>query len=119
MLHATTDPLLSAGKPGLVLAADSPLDLDRVGTGEAHSVQDLANVYEVDASSVSDRRKVPLLESASVILHVDISHQVLDPFELVTRVDALIIIGDVSCIEIETDVGWSTSLIKDSIASAF
>ena len=104
MRDAPANSLLARFEARLGLAAD-PLDLDRVGAGEADPVEDLADPGEVDRPAVADGREVPVLEAAAVVLDVDVADQVLDLLQLVGRVDALVVIGDVAGVEVEPDVG--------------
>lgn len=87
MVNAPTDALLPSFEARLRLAAD-PFDLDRVGARIADPVEDLANAAKVNTSAVADRGKVPIFEATAIVLHVDVSDQVFDLFQLIAGVGA-------------------------------
>src|SRR5262249_17387027 len=101
--HAARDPLLPAFRPRLGRAADA-FDLDRVRAGEADPVEDLPDPHKVDAAPLAEGREVPVLEAAAIVLQVHVAHQVFDPLQLVARVGALVVIGDVAGIEVQEDL---------------
>src|SRR4051794_28509060 len=100
MPHAPRDPLLASLRARLGLAAD-PFDLHGVRAAEPDTVERAADAGEVDTPAVADRREVPVFEAAPAILQVDVADQVLDPLELVGRVGAPVVIGDVAGVEVQ------------------
>ncbi len=103
MLDAATDSLLPHFQTRLGLAANA-LDLDRVRSGEADAVEYLSNARAIDGTAVPDGREVPLFEAAAVVFEMDISHQVLHFLELIARIGASVVIGDIARVEIKADV---------------
>ena len=57
------------------------------------------------APPVAHGREIPVFEAASIVLQMDVSHQMLHLVELVARIGALVVVGDVAGIEIEANVG--------------
>jgi hypothetical protein len=104
MAYATCDPGLAFVQPGLGFAADS-FDLNRVTAGEICRVEDPADSLEIDGPAVANGREVPVFVLAAIVLDVNVSHEVLDLFQLIAGVEAAIVIGDVPGIEIEPHVG--------------
>ena len=49
-------------------------------------------------------REVPVFEAAAVVLDVDVTHEVFDLVELVARIGAVVVVGDVAGVEVEADV---------------
>src|SRR5260370_22427028 len=97
--EAPRQALNSSFEAGFRFALDS-LDLDRVRPGETDAIEGLADFPEIDAGTVSDGRKVPVLEPPAVVLEVDVSYQVLHLFELGHRIGAGVVVGDVACVAI-------------------
>src|SRR5262249_27044611 len=103
------DPLVPLVEAGFRLAADA-FDLDGIRTFKADAVKDSSDAAKVDTAAGPDGRKIPVLKPTSAVLDVDAANQMLDLLQLVSRVDALVVVADVPRVEVEPHVGMAELL---------
>ena len=65
----------------------------------------VSDAREVNGSAFAHGREIPVFVAASIVLEMDVPHQMLHLFELVAGIGTLVVIADVAGIKIEANVG--------------